>query len=425
MPRRRPSTLHVSAQAYIDAALASTHDSQVRNNLYIFNSWLIGEQRFCMAAPKLIILCFDALERELFGSEYENLRLTTYGNTDISEFKLPRSVILWSSFLTSRNMEIHLKDMLYEFGFGPFRVRIPTDVGDTFERHIWGGWSGKILGKLAPLRKYLKERIWSIKLKPKKTFLRYFTSYVAIDMVALSHKRRRHKRERELMSDYFNYNVEEGIIDKLREIIHKFYYGNNEIHKNQKDLHKMDEILKNYERLAWEGHLENKAELFDALDKDYEIILFFTPLADLIGHINFGSEKEMRDVYRELNSLVGSLREMVKDKGTTIIGISDHGMEQVVFKTRNGHLKKTRYGDHSEVKQGIYFINRTVEEIRGRYIAIQNSVQENEIQIFNVDEQNDIEEALIRLEKGNPTLRDFYHIIKIYGSKNPIKHIKR
>ena len=133
----------------------------------------------------------------------------------------------------------------------------------------------------------------------------------------------------------------------------------------------------------------------------------------------------MRDVYRELNSLVGSLREKVKDKGTTIIGISDHGMEQVVFKTRNGHFNKTRYGDHSEVKQGIYFINRTVEEIRGRYIAIQNSVQENEIQIFNVDEQNDIEEALIRLEKGNPTLRDFYHIIKIYGSKNPIKHIKR
>ena len=118
-----------------------------------------------MTAPRLIVFCFDALDRDFIGDNYENLRLVTSGKTDISEFELPRSVILWSSFLTSRNMEVHLKDMLYEFQLGIITLRIPPHIGDRFERQIWGGWGGKILGKLAPLRKYLKERIWRIRLR--------------------------------------------------------------------------------------------------------------------------------------------------------------------------------------------------------------------------------------------------------------------
>jgi len=379
-----------------------------------------------MVAPSLIVLCFDALEKDLIGREYVNLNMIMNGKTDISEFELPRSVILWSSFLTSRNMEIHLKDMLYEFEIGSIRIRIPTSIGDSIEKQIWGGWSGRVLGKLAPLRKYFKERIWRIRLKPRETFLRYFNSYIAIDMVALSHKIRRHKRERELMSEYFNYNVEDGIIDKLRDTLYNLYYGGNDKpHMIQNSIIKRIEIEKNYKRYAWDGHRENRAELFDALDGNYEIILFFTPLADLIGHLNFGYEKDMKEVYEELNSLVGYVVERFKNTNTTIIGISDHGMEQVVFKSRGGNLRRTRYGDHSYVKQGTYFINKTIKEIKERYITIRDKVQENGKPMFDIDEKHEIEGALRRLEDGNPTLRDFYHIIKIYGSKYPPKSKSR
>ena len=375
-----------------------------------------------MVAPSLIVLCLDALEKDLIGREYENFNMITNGKTDISEFELPRSVILWSSFLTSRNMEIHLKDMLYEFEIGSIRIRIPTSIGDSIEKQIWGGWSGRVLGKLAPLRKYFKERIWRIRLKPRETFLRYFNSYIAIDMVALSHKIRRHKRERELMSEYFNYNVEEGIIDKLRDTLYNLYYGGNDKpHKTQENIIKRNEIEKNYKKLVWDGHRENRAELFNALSKDYEIILFFTPLADLIGHLNFGIEKDMKKVYDEINSLVGHVVQKIKGNDTTIIGISDHGMEQVVIKSINGNLRRTRYGDHSSVKQGTYFINRRIEEIKDRYITIRNRTQENGKPMLNIYEQYEIEKALRRLEDGSPTLRDFYHIIKIYGSINPPK----
>lgn len=372
-----------------------------------------------MANPKLIVLCFDALEKNLIDAgDYDNLKLVTNGKTDISEFTLPKSVILWSSFLTSENMERYLKYLLYDFDLGPVRIHIPTSVGDKFERQIWGGWGGKLLGRLAPLRKYLNERIWRVRLRPEETFLEYFKSYTAIDMVALTHKTRRHKKERQLMSDYFNYNVEEGVIDKIRETLNTLYYGDGAVpHKNQKNMMKRQKIEISFKKFVWNGYRENRAELFDALDRNYELVMFFTPLADLIGHLYFGSEREMEEVYTELNALVSYVVEKTKDKDTTIIGVSDHGMERIAYKTFDGSVRYTRYGDHSEVKQGTYFINKTLDEIRDRYESVKGEGEES----FSWEEQYQIKKVLENLENGNPWLRDVYHIIKIYGSRKPTK----
>jgi hypothetical protein len=369
-----------------------------------------------LTAPRLIVLCFDALDWNLIGDDYESLRLVTGGRTDISEFRLPRSVILWSSFLTSRNMEIYLKDMLYEFELGFIRLRIPPHIGDRFERRIWGGWSGRVLGKLAPLRKYLKERIWRVRLRPGETFLRYFGSYKAIDMVALTHKKRRHKKERELIGDYFNYDVEEGILERLRELIYSFNYGGGQNRLNSKgSASKRDDTERVYRRYVWDGYRESREELLSHLERGHEIVLFFTPLADLIGHLNFGSEEEMREVYSEFNSLVGRVVDRFRDEDTTIIGLSDHGMERVLLKSRDGGTIYTKYGDHSEVRNGAYFLNRTVDEIKGRYTALQKDPDLSPDQY----ERSKIEEAIGRLDEGTPTLRDFYHLIRVFGGRNP------
>jgi len=362
-----------------------------------------------MSDPKLIVLCFDALEKKIIETGgYNNLKLVTHGNTDISEFQLAKSVILWSSLLTGKNMETFLKDFLYEFDFGPLRIRIPTELGDRLERRIWGGWGSKIFGKFAPLRRYLSERIWRIRLNSEDTFLKCFKTYIAIDMVALSHKLKRHKKERILMSDYFNYDVDEGVFDNILKFFSRLYYFDDKRNlrniKRQKRLNIENEFIE----WAWDGHKENKAELFDALERDYDIILFFTPLADLVGHLSFGLENKMREVYEDLDTLVSNIIEKTRDKNNVIIGISDHGMEQIVLKLSQGVFRKTRYGDHGDLKHGTYFINRTIEEIKEHY--------EKRKIMFNDFEQYDIQRSLGRLEEGNPTLRDFHHIIKIYRS---------
>jgi len=369
-----------------------------------------------LTAPRLIVLCFDALDRDFIGDDYENLHLVTSGKTDISEFKLPRSVILWSSFLTSRNMEVHLKDMLYEFQLGLVRLRIPPHIGDKFERRIWGDWGGRVLGKLAPLRKYLKERIWRVRLRPRDTFLRYFRSYKAIDMVALTHKKRRHKKERELMGDYFNYDVEEGMLDKLRKLIYSSNYEGKQTKTIFKgNTSKREGIERVFKRYVWDGYQESKNELLESFNNSQELVLFFTPLADLIGHLNFGSEVEMGRVYKELDSLVGLILDRFGGDETTIIGLSDHGMERVVLRSRNSGMIFTKYGDHSMVRNGAYFMNRSVEEVKSRYETL---LKDSELTPSRC-EQSRIELAIKRMEEGNPTLRDFYYIIKIFGSKNP------
>lgn len=52
------------------------------------------------------VLAVDALEHKLV-EEYDNknLKQVSYGKTDISEFSQPRTIVLWSSFMTGVNKE--------------------------------------------------------------------------------------------------------------------------------------------------------------------------------------------------------------------------------------------------------------------------------------------------------------------------------
>ena len=54
----------------------------------------------------IAILAIDALEYDLVEKfQCRNLMQKFYGKTDISEFSEPRTMVLWSSFMTGRNME--------------------------------------------------------------------------------------------------------------------------------------------------------------------------------------------------------------------------------------------------------------------------------------------------------------------------------
>jgi len=107
----------------------------------------------------MIILAMDALDHNLVERyNCKNLMQTEHGQTDISDFELPRTVVLWASFLTGKNME----------------AEIPVETQ------------------------------WEFKLAPDKTFLRFFGSCLAIDVPALSLKEKNHAEERKLLKKYFD-----------------------------------------------------------------------------------------------------------------------------------------------------------------------------------------------------------------------------
>lgn len=130
----------------------------------------------------LIILALDALDAKMverYGCR--NLMQVEYGQTDLSEFELERTVVLWASFLTGKNMEAEI----------PIKTQ------------------------------------WEFTLKPEETFLKFFETYKALDVPAFSLKQENHKEERTLLKRYFD---EEVSVEEYDEVV----WRNHE--ENKRDL---------------------------------------------------------------------------------------------------------------------------------------------------------------------------------------------
>jgi len=209
----------------------------------------------------MIILALDALDKNMVDRfNCKNLMQLEYGKTNISEFKLPRTIVLWSSFLTGKNME----------------KKIP------------------IKGQ------------WKFNLKVSETFFSFFNSYKAIDVPGFSFKQKPHEKERKLLKGFFN----------------------------------DENTIEDYDEVVWKIHEKNKLEFLNSLE-DLDIIMGYFNLADAIGHLSFGNEKKMRDIYEELESITRK----VKKNENFILVISDHGMKAV-----------GRFGDHTN--NGFYSTNK-------------------------------------------------------------------
>ena len=123
----------------------------------------------------MIILALDALDLEMVKKfNCRSLMQKEYGQTDLSSFDLKRTVILWASFLTGKNME----------------AKIPVKTQ------------------------------WNFTLKAEETFLRFFKTFNAIDVPAYSHKKD-HEEERRLLKAYFNDKVTVEEFDAVVWRIHE------------------------------------------------------------------------------------------------------------------------------------------------------------------------------------------------------------
>lgn len=152
----------------------------------------------------MIILALDALDLDLIQKfECKNLMQIECGQTDISNFNLERTVVLWASFLTGRNMESKI-----------------------------------------PIRSQ-----WEFKLDPKETFLIFFNRYRAIDVPAFSFKQS-HAEERKFLKKYFN---DKGSIGEYDAVVWKNHEENKKEFFNS--LGKFDLVMGYFNLADAIGHL--------------------------------------------------------------------------------------------------------------------------------------------------------------------------
>ena len=169
----------------------------------------------------MIVLALDALDLNLVQKfECKNLMQREYGQTDISDFNLARTVVLWASFLTGKNME----------------AKIPIKTQ------------------------------WEFKLNLKETFLKFFKSYKAIDIPAFSFKQS-HIKERKLLKQYFD---DKSTIEEYNAVIWK----NHEEDKKEfiNSIGKFDLVIGYFNLADAIGHLsfgvpQKMREVYHELEK--------------------------------------------------------------------------------------------------------------------------------------------------------------
>ncbi len=212
----------------------------------------------------IVILGYDGLEYNyVVEFKCKELMQERFGKTDISMFTEPRTVVIWSSFLTGRNTE---KDALKD--------------------------------------------LWNFRVKPEETFFAKFKKWHAIDVPGFTHISEMHAKEREMMKKVF-----EG-----------------------------ETSVEEYDKLIFENHRKVKEMFFEALEKDYDILMGYFSLADSIGHVSFGLKIKMKLIYRELEKIARK----TKDVAEKVFIISDHGMQAV-----------GRFGDHSNY--GFWSFSKNVD----------------------------------------------------------------
>ncbi len=153
----------------------------------------------------MIILALDALDLGLIQNfKCKNLMQKEYGQTDISDFNLERTIVLWASFLTGKNME----------------SRIP-----------------------------LKTQ-WEFKLSVGETFLKFFNPFKAIDVPSFSFKRESHAEERKLLKNYFD---DKATIEEYDAAVWKFHEQNKKEFFNS--IGKFDLVMGYFNLADSIGHL--------------------------------------------------------------------------------------------------------------------------------------------------------------------------
>ena len=170
----------------------------------------------------MIILALDALDlQQVQNFNCKNLMQREYGQTSISDFELERTVVLWASFLTGKNMEAEI----------PIKTQ------------------------------------WEFNVSLEQTFLKFFKTYKTVDVPAFSYKPQNHAEQRELLRKYFE---DKATTEEYDAVI----WRNHEENKKEflSTVGKFDIVVGYFDLADAIGHLsfgitEKMAEVYHELDK--------------------------------------------------------------------------------------------------------------------------------------------------------------
>lgn len=144
----------------------------------------------------IVVLAIDALEYNLVEKfNCIHLKQKYYGKTDISEFSEPRTIVLWTSFMTGKNTE---------------KVILSKGM----------------------------EKLWDTAIEKDETFVAQFRNPAVIDLPGYSYDTKQHEAERDMLRRYFDASDE----DERKEIRAAYNNGAIEHHKRIKD--QFNEALK-------------------------------------------------------------------------------------------------------------------------------------------------------------------------------------
>jgi hypothetical protein len=270
---------------------------------------------------KVIVLGIDGLEYNLVEEwDLKYLKQKTYTKTDLSDFEVIVTPPIWAAMLTGRIVpeinEIFIRRYRY---YSQKTTEVKVDL-----KTPWYVRAGR---RILPnfIRQKINKMMFPDPFKKTADFLLRTTKYKTI-------------------FDYYEKTWTNGVPS----------YGRN-VSTEEIKVAMQEAIMGNLKPLVQYSlriYEEDKKQLFEALDEDYELIFWYTPFLDEISHFYIKKKLKLMNLYIDLNKLVKKITSRLEDNDILYI-ISDHGMEPVPGDPRGGN-----HSDHG------FFSSNTGEIIK-------------------------------------------------------------
>lgn len=347
-----------------------------------------------------IVLGLDAVglnHIEQTGSEC--LKQEWHCETDLRGFfdvrdpnDFPKSVEIWSSIITGRDMAGITNQFQYQYSLGRIKLRVPHTIGKWVEKR------GYMLNPLIepvlmlnPLRarRDFKEALWSYAVKREDTIFAHADEENAVNIVAYNQEYLPGANIRKLMGDYLNANLE---YRKQRRLVAEILYDESEKEGRKLDISTIimnientpTDILKRgrlrrmrikkarvkkrfFDRVyalhdRAKGSFLERLKAADTSDDRSRIDFVYSSKIDSILHL-FNDRRLIESLYSGARDFYSEVREIAESQDRPLILVSDHGME-----ARPGRSSC----DHSH--RGFFSSNYTLDEMR-RNIGLEEPVE--------------------------------------------------
>lgn len=240
---------------------------------------------------RIYIVGIDALEHSLVEKwNLKNLKQEEYGKVKLpisSKHEGPFTPEMWASFITGKTPDEHGIHS-YKKWSNPI-IRFLKPIYFDHIRPIL-----KFLHLPLPKGSHLKKAGFSYKTYGKEDL----NCETIFDMIPKSKA-----------ISVASYNEGTEAVDIIRK-----YFSEDEDKINRKKVDK--ESREVFEK--------RKKEFLNSIKKDYRLLMVYFHAPDTLQHVFYYDEKYIRDLYEELDKMVGKVKNMI-DKDDLLIVISDHG----------------------------------------------------------------------------------------------------